>query len=173
MITFAPAKWIAPEHHSAICCYTTFTWLGFVTEGWCSLSASDFWLPKHPQTQLFQSQPGDTQHHSLWKGAGSLKTILSHHNSRARWAEGGWGGEGGGTEEELLWHIPEVERALPHLRRYFSRDHVRLSPVYFQCDYIDKDTNIFELWTVVLPRQSLLYLCIWCGTVVDYVTCVD
>lgn len=51
----------------------------------------------------------------------------------------------------------------PHLTRYFSGEHIRLSPIFFICDFIDKDTNIFELWAVVLQRQTMLYLCVLCG----------
>lgn len=87
-----------------------------------------------------------------------LKSIPSPHNGRVR--GGGWWMGG----EEQRPHIPEVESCTkPHLTRYFSGEHIHLSPIFFICDFTDKDTNIFELWAVVLWRQTVLYLCVLCG----------
>lgn len=60
-------------------------------------------------------------------------------------------GEAGGRwvvafEEEQQRHIPEVEScAKPHLTRYFSRDHIHLSPIFLICGFIDKDTNFLDI----------------------------
>lgn len=49
-------------------------------------------------------------------------------------------------EEEQQRHIPEVEScAEPHLTRYFSRDHIHLSPIFLMCGFIDKDTNFLDV----------------------------
>lgn len=67
-------------------------------------------------------------------------------------------------EETQHWDIPEVESCtMPHLTRYSSGEYIHLSPIFFMCDFIDKDTNIFELWAVVLQRQAVFYLCVRCG----------
>lgn len=85
--------------------------------------------------------------------------LFEPHSFPSQWQ--GWVGVG---EEKLRWHIPEVESCTkPHLTRYFSGEHIRLSPIFLICEFIDKDTNIFELWAVVLRRQSVLYLCVLCG----------
>lgn len=91
------------------------------------------------------------------KRSGFLKSIPAPHN-------GSFWGMGGVFEEEQHRHIPEVEgRTKPHLTRYFSWDHIHLSPIFFICDFIDKDTNFFELWAVVSQRQTVLCLCVLWG----------
>lgn len=49
---------------------------------------------------------------------------------------GGWGG--GSTDTFLSC-------TQPHLTRYFSREHINLSPIFFSWDFIDTDTNVCEL----------------------------
>ena len=69
----------------------------------------------------------------------------------------GWGG----TAPTHSWGGESCTK--PHLTRYFSGEYIHLSPIFFICDFTDKDTNIFELWAVVHWRQTVLYLCVLCG----------
>lgn len=110
---------------------------------------------KYPPFSL-KGKWGDTRHPSLWK-----EQVFEKHSFASQWQSLGDGRVG---EEEQHRHIPEVESCTkPHLARYFSGEHIHLSPIFFICDFIDKDTNIFELWAVVLQRRTVFYLCVLCG----------
>lgn len=114
------------------------------------------------QSSSFQPQKknGATPHilHPEWSE--SFKRIPLPHNGRF------WRGVGvrvGGWvvfEEEQHRHIPEEEScAKPHLTRYFSRDHIHLSPIFPLCGSIDKDTNFLDIWAVISQRLAVPYLC--------------
>lgn len=77
---------------------------------------------------------------------------------------GGGGGVGDGWGRTAPTHSwgKELHQASPD-KILLSREHIHLSPIFFICYFIDKDTNIFELWAVVLQRQTVFYLCVLCG----------
>lgn len=97
---------------------------------------------------------GDTPHPSPWK-----EWVFQMHSFASQWQIFFWGG-GVVFEEEQQRHIPEVEScAKPHLTRYFSRDHIHLSPIFLICGFIDKDTNFLDIWAVISQRHAVPYLC--------------
>lgn len=120
------------------------------------------WQQSHPTLHLcivaagisppfnLQWNRGDTRHLSMWK-----RLWLCERHSKLNTIEGpgGWD-EGDRRVPAHSWGL-----YAPSLTwQYISPESTFIwAQSFFLCDFIDKDTNIFELWAVVLQRQTVFY----------------